>query len=92
MKRVFQVFVFIIAFSLAPMRVVASPEIDRMSDIEVSEYAVRMSAVLEAIQQSQLCAASDIQCVRSEFARNGISYDDKKSVQKRLVLMIGSIY
>ncbi len=92
MKHILAVTTFIAGLSLTAMRAVASPEVDRMSDIEVSEYAVKMSSVIEKIQYRQLCASNDTYCVRAEFARNGISYDDKESVQKRLVLMIGSIH
>ncbi|NOQ88527.1 MAG: hypothetical protein GQ550_06340 [Gammaproteobacteria bacterium] len=82
----------IAGLALSSIRAVASPDVDRMSDIEVSEYAVQMSSVLQKIQNRQLCASQDTGCFRTEFARHGISYDDKESVQKRVVLMIGSVY
>ena len=70
----------------------ASSVVESMSDIEVSEYAVRMSSVLENIQSKQLCAADDTDCVKEECARHGISYDDKSAVQKRMLLIIANIY
>jgi len=91
MKRVLQILLFIVGLPLMTLSVVASPSVDLMSDIEVSEYAVHMSRVLEQIQYRQLCAMNDTYCVRAEFARQGIAYDDKVAVQKRLVLMVGSI-
>jgi len=74
------------------MRAVASPDVERMSDIEVSEYAIRMSTVLESIQYQQLCQLHDIQCLRAEFLRYGLHYEDKEQVQKRLALLISSMY
>lgn len=69
----------------------ASPAVDNMSDIEVSDYAIRMSDVLENIYREQLCLATDENCVRNEFARNGVAFEDKEAVQKRLIIMLGSI-
>ncbi len=94
MKHIFQIVALIAGLALTSMHAVASPDVDRMSDIEVSEYAVKMSSLMDKIQNSQLCVSRDTHshCVRSEFARNGISYDDKISVQQRIVLMIGSVY
>ncbi len=92
MKPVFQVTAFIAGFLLMSLPTVASPDVDHMSDLEVSEYAVRMSRVIEAIQYRQLCPVQDTYCMRVEFARQGISYDDKESVQKRLVLMVGKVF
>lgn len=92
MKHVLQAGLLIAGLALTTVRAVASPDVDRMSDIEVSEYAAQMSRVLDNIQHRQLCGSNDAPCVRAEFARHGISYDDKESVQKRVVLMIGSIY
>ncbi|MBE9559779.1 MAG: hypothetical protein IMF15_03270 [Proteobacteria bacterium] len=92
MKHLLRSVVLIAGFALTTVRAVASPDVDRMSDVEVSEYAVQMSSVLENIQYRQLCALRDAHCFRTEFARHGISYDDKESVQKRVVLMIGSVY
>lgn len=92
MRLVFQIMAFIAALLLYSMPVVASSDVDHMSDIEVSDYAVRMSEVIEHIQYRQLCQALDTACVRAEFARHGVSYDDKESVQKRLVLMVGKVF
>lgn len=92
MKHLLQSAGLIAGFVLTIMRAVASPDIDRMSDVEVSEYAVQMSSVMENIQYHQLCASRDTHCFRTEFERHGISYDDKESVQKRVVLIIGSVY
>lgn len=80
------------ALLLASTYAAASPEVEDMSDIEVSEYAAKISAALENIQFSRLCEPLDRQCERTELARYGISYDDKKIVQKRLVIMIGSVH
>ncbi len=92
MKHVLKSVVLISALALSTMRAVASPEIDKMSDIEVAEYAVQMSQVLGTIQSQKLCGSQDMQCLRDEFSRKGVSYDDKASVQKRLVLIIGKVY
>ena len=92
MKHIFQITALIAGLALTSVSAVASPDVDRMSDIEVSEYAVKMSRLMDKIQNSQLCVSRDTYCVRSEFARHGISYDDKESVQKRIVIMIGSVY
>ena len=92
MNRFIQTAILSAGLLLSSMRVMASPAVDNMSDMEVSEYAIRMSAVLEKINSEQLCLTSDHRCVRNEFARNGVAYDDKEAVQKRLVIMIGSIY
>jgi len=92
MSRFFQVIIFSSALLLSSMRAIASPEIDNMSDAEVSEYAILMSDVLERIYSEQLCQASDDTCVRFEFARSGVAYDDKEAVKKRLLIMLGSIY
>ena len=91
MKPVSHVLIFT-AGLLLTMRAFATPEVAHMSDIEVSEYAVRMSHVIEDIQYRQLCAMHDTACVRAEFARHGVSYDDKEPVQKRLVLMVGKVF
>ncbi len=92
MKHLSRTVVLIAGLALSSMRAVASPDVERMSDIEVSEYAVQMSGVMDNIKHRQLCTTQDTRCFRAEFARHGISYDDKESVQKRVVLMIGSIY
>ena len=92
MNQLTRVTVLMAGLALSSMRAVASTEVDKMSDIEVSEYAVRMSSVLEKIQHRQLCAPGDMHCVRTVFDRNGLSYDDKESVQKRLVWMVGDIF
>lgn len=94
MKHIIRTVALIAGLALSTMRAVASPspDVERMSDIEVSEYAVQMSNVLENIQYQQLCGTNDTPCVRAEFARHGISYDDRESVRKRVFLMIGSVY
>ena len=92
MKSVLYAPIFIAGLLLASSRVFAMPDVAYMSDIEVSEYAERMSHVIEEIQYRQLCTARDTDCVRAEFARHGVSYDDKESVQKRLLLMVGKVF
>ena len=92
MRKFNQGAVLLISLVLVSMRAVASPTVDNMTDTEVSEYAVRMSNVLDKINDKHLCWDNDIRCVRSEFSRHGVSYDDKLPVQKRLVIMLGSIY
>ena len=92
MSRLFKVVLLSTGLLFSSMRVMASPGVDRMSDMEVSEYAIRMSEILEKIHSEQLCLANDYRCVRNEFSRNGVAYEDKEAVQKRLVIMIGSIY
>jgi len=91
MKPVLSILVFIAGLSLTTLSTAASPSVDQMSDIEVSEYAVHMPRVLEQIHYRQLCDSHDMHCVRAEFARHGLPYDDKTSVHKRLVLMVDSI-
>jgi hypothetical protein len=91
MKYLFQALVIFVGLFYGAIYAVASPDVEQMSDIEVSEYAVHMSKVLEKIQYRQLCASHDTHCVRAEFARHGLSYDDKVSVQKRLIIMVGGI-
>jgi len=92
MKPVLYALIFIAGLLLASSRVFAMPDVAYMSDIEVSEYAERMSHVIEEIQYRQLCTVQDSDCVRAEFARHGVSYDDKESVQKRLLLMVGKVF
>ncbi len=92
MKTIVRTAALITGLVLTAARAVATPDVDAMSDIEVSEYAVRMSSVLEKIEHNHLCVSQDVQCVRAELARNGISYEDKEPVQKRLVILIGSMY
>ncbi len=93
MRQLLQALVLMAGLLFIPAYVLASPEVDRMSDIELSEYAVQMSEVIEEIQYRELCVAQqDTSCVRAEFARQGVSYDDKASVQKRLALMIGNMH
>ncbi len=92
MSRFIQVMIFSSALLLSSVRAIASPKVDNMSDAEVSEYAIRMSAVVERIYSEQLCQTSDDHCVRFEFARSGVAYDDKEAVKKRLLIMLGSIY
>lgn len=92
MIRFIQVVLLVSGLLLSSMQVMASPAVDNMTDMEVSEYAIRMSDVLEKIYSERLCSMTDNHCVRTEFARNGVVYDDKDAVKKRLVIMIGSIY
>lgn len=92
MKHLLQILTFLVGLLSITTHAVAAQDVGNMSDIQVSEYAIRMSEVMEEIQQRQLCAEKDTSCVRAEFARHGVSYDDKESVQKRLALMVGSFY
>lgn len=91
MYRFVRVTLLISGLLLSSMRAMASPAVDYMSDMEVSEYAIRMSEVLEKIHREQLCMATDDQCVREECARNGVVLADKDALRKRLHIMIGSI-
>jgi len=92
MKRVIQSVVLAAGLLLSTVRAVAATEVEYMSDIEICEYAVRMSTALENIKSYQICEQQDMQCVRTELARYGVSYDDKDMVQKRLVILIGSVH
>jgi len=92
MKRVIQSVVLIAGILLSSMRTVAATEIEHMSDIEICEYAARMSTALENIKSYQICEQQDTQCFRIELARYGVSYDDKERVQKRLVILVGSVH
>jgi hypothetical protein len=92
MKRVIQSVVLIAGLLLSSVRAVAATEVEYMSDIEICEYAARMSTALENIKSYQICKQQDTQCVRTELARYGVSYDDKETVQKRLVILIGSVH
>ena len=92
MKRVIQSVVLAAGLLLSTVRAVAATEVEHMSDIEICEYAARMSTALENIKSYQICEQQDTQCVRTELARYGVSYDDKDMVQKRLVIMIGSVH
>ena len=92
MKRVIQSVVLIAGLLLSSVRAVAATEVEYMSDIEICEYAARMSTALENIKSHQICKQQDTQCVRTELARYGVSYDDKETVQKRLVILIGSVH
>jgi hypothetical protein len=92
MKRVIQSVVLIAGLLLSSVRAVAATEVEHMSDIEVCEYAARMSSALENIESYQICEQQDTKCVRTELARYGVSYDDKEMVQKRLVILIGSVH
>jgi hypothetical protein len=92
MKRVIQSVVLIAGLLLSSVRAVAAAEVEHMSDIEICEYAARMSTALENIKSYQKCEQQDTQCVRTELSRYGVSYDDKEIVQKRLVIMIGSVH
>ena len=91
MKHIVQSVVLITGLLLFSMRAVAAPSVQYMSDVEVTDYAVRLSNVIEIVEHNQICFSNDIQCLRAEFARYGVSYDDKDPVKKRLVLMIGSV-
>jgi hypothetical protein len=91
MKRLRQVFVLVTVLLLSSAPAMASLDVDAMTNKEVSEYAVRMSAILEKIQLRHLCLSEDTRCLRAEFSRHGISYDDKELVKKRLVIMLGSM-
>jgi len=92
MKHVIRGVIFTAGFLLSSIRAVASPDVDHMSDTEVCEYAARMSSALEIIDHYQLCERQDAQCVRTEMARYGVSYDDKETLRKRLVILIGSFH
>jgi hypothetical protein len=84
--------ILIITLLFPVAKVMASPAVDIMSDNEVSEYAIRMSSVLDKIRDGRLCITEDIRCISAEFARHGMSYADKEPVIKRLSIMIGSIH
>jgi len=92
MRSMLHVFVFSGGLLMNTAHALASPDVAQMSDIEVVEYGARMSQLLRKIQSRQLCSMQDTSCVRAEFARHGISYDDKESVQKRLVVMVGKVF
>lgn len=92
MKHVIQGVLFTAGLLLSTIRAMASPDVNHMSDIEVCEYAVRMSSALEIIDHYHICELQDTQCVRTEMARYGVSYDDKIMLQKRLVILIGSVH
>ena len=92
MNRVIKSVVLIAGLLLSSMRTVAAAEIEHMSDIEICEYAARMSTALENIKSYQICEQQDKQCFRAELARYGVSYDDKDRVQKRLVILVGSVH
>lgn len=92
MKRVTQSAVLAVGLLFSTMRAVAATDVEHMSDIEVCEYAARMSTALENIKSQQLCELQDTQCVRTELARYAVSYDDKEMVQKRLLILMGSLH
>jgi len=92
MKHPIQTFTLLAGLLLVMSRAQASSDVDHMSDIEVRDYAVRMSEVMDKVQKRKICVTQDTRCVRAEFARHGVSYDDKASVQKRLSLMVGTLY
>lgn len=92
MSRLLQQIMLITALLFSAMQVVAAPGIDSMSDAEVSEYAIQMSELIDEIRYSDRCMPRDRYCMRAEFARNGLSYDDKERVKKRLVIMIGTMH
>ena len=68
----------------------SSPDIDRMSNREVTEYAIKMSRLIDEISRRELCDKQDHACLREEFSRHGVQYDDREALNKRLHLMIGS--
>jgi hypothetical protein len=84
--------IFMSALLLSPMHAIAVSDVDHMTDAEVTDYASRMSITLKQIQDNQLCVSDDVNCLRKEFARQGVSYDDKVAVQQRVMLMITNIY
>ena len=92
MKRVIKSVVLIAGLLLSSMRTVAAAEIEHMSDIEICEYAARMSTALENIKSYQICEQQDTQCFITEIARYCVSYDDNDRVQKRLVILVGSVH
>ena len=92
MKRVTQSVVLAAGLLFSTVRAVAATDVEHMSDIEVCEYAARMSTVLENIKSQQLCEQQDTQCFRTELAHYGVSYDDKEMVQKRLLILMGSLH
>jgi len=92
MNRVLNRGILVVSLLLPAMRAAASPDVEYMSDIEVSEYAIRMSNVLESIQDRRVCGSDDVTCVRAEFSRHGVSYDDKEAVKKRLYIMKSNMY
>jgi len=92
MKQSLRMLMLIMTLMFSSTSILASPDVDVMTDIEVSEYAIRMSNVLEKIRRQQLCVPDDMRCVHAEFTRHGISYTDKESVVKRLSIMLGSIH
>ena len=92
MKRVTQSVVLAAGLLLSTVRAVAATEVDHMSDIEICEYAARMSTALDNIKFYQICEQQDTQCVRTELARYGVSFDDKEMVQKRLLILMGSLH
>lgn len=91
MKHVIQSAVLITGLLLSSMRAVAATDVEHMSDIEICEYAARMSTALDNIKYYQICEQQDTQCVRTELARYGVSYDDKEILHKRLLIMPGSV-
>lgn len=91
MKYIMQKTLLALTLLLPGTHAVANPGVEHMSDIEVSEYAARISTALENIRFSRLCEPRDRQCERTELARYGIPYGDKETVQKRLIIMVGSV-
>ena len=55
MKRVIQSVVLIAGLVLSGMRAVAATGVEHMSDIEVCDYAARMSTALENIKKLMQC-------------------------------------
>ena len=82
MKHVIQSVVLITGLLLSSMRAVAATGVEHMSDIEICEYAARMSTALDNIKYYQICEQQDTQCVRTELARYGVSYEDKEILQQ----------
>ena len=92
MNKCLQRVTLVAGLLLATMRALASPDINSMTDKEVTEYAIHISDVIQVIQRYELCVAGDESCLRAELERLGIPYEDKTSVQKRLLVMVGSIH
>lgn len=92
MKQFRQVLVLVTVSLLSSARAMASSEVDAMTDVEISEYAIRMSDIMEKIQYRRLCLSEDTRCLRAEFSRHGISYDDKEPLKRRLAIMLAGVH
>lgn len=92
MNKCLQRVTLVAGLMLATVRAVASPDIDSMSDKQVTEYAIYISDLIQVIQLYEICEQDDEACLRVELERFGISYEDKNSVQKRLVVLVGSMH